>query len=41
MLIQAYALPAVLQEYLDEILADFNDCMRDYLDVGIPEREEK
>jgi hypothetical protein len=34
MFIQACALPAVLQAYLDEFLADFNDCMKDYLDVG-------
>ncbi len=40
MFIQACALPAVLQAYVDEVLTDFNDCMKDYLDVGIPEREE-
>lgn len=28
MFIQACALPAVLQAYLDEFLADFNDCMK-------------
>ena len=37
MFIQACALPEFLQAYLDEFLADFNDCMKDYLDVGIPE----
>ena len=37
MFIQACAIPAVLQSYLDEFLADFNDCIKDHLDVGIPE----
>lgn len=37
MFIQACALQAVLQAYLDEFMADFNDCMKDYLDAGIPE----
>jgi len=37
MFIQACALLVVLKAYLDEFLADFNDCMKDYLDTGIPE----
>lgn len=38
--IQACALLAVLKAYLDEFLADFNDCIKDYLDVNMSEYKE-
>lgn len=37
MFIQVCALPEVLSIYMEEFLADYHDCMKDYLDVGIPE----
>jgi hypothetical protein len=31
MFIQACALPAVFHAYLDEVLADFDDCLKDHI----------
>ena len=40
MFIKACALLAVLKAYLDEFLADFNDCIKDYQDVNMSEYKE-
>ena len=35
MFIQVSALPDVMAAYMDEFIADYADCMKDYLDVDI------